>query len=118
MKIEKPGFRRIPEKTGERQPVWKFNSFAEMKNALTKRMEFFDEMGCRASDHGLDYAMYVPASEEEIEAIFAKGMEGEPISKEEELKYQDCIYAVMQEENTIVWDGQCSFITDVNVTMT
>ena len=25
---------------------------------------------------------------------------------------------VMQEENIIVWDGQCSFITDVNVTMT
>ena len=59
-----------------------------MKNALTKRMEFFDEMGCRASDHGLDYAMYVPASEEEIEAIFEKGMAGEPISKEEELKYK------------------------------
>ena len=45
-------------------------------------------MGCRASDHGLDYAMYVPASEEEIEAIFEKGMAGEPISKEEELKYK------------------------------
>ena len=35
-------------------------------------MEFFDEMGCRASDHGLDYAMYVPASEEEIEGILKK----------------------------------------------
>lgn len=43
-----------------------------MKDALTKRMEFFDEMGCRASDHGLDYAMYVPASEEEIEAILKR----------------------------------------------
>lgn len=93
------------------------HSFAEMKNALTKRMEFFDEMGCRASDHGLDYAMYVPASEEEIEGIFEKGMAGEPISKEEELKYKTA-FMLYAEENIIVWDGQCSFITDVNVTMT
>ena len=87
MKIEKPGFAAYLKKLGEAAGM-EIHSFAEMKNALTKRMEFFDEMGCRASDHGLDYAMYVPASEEEIEAIFAKGMEGEPISKEEELKYK------------------------------
>ena len=26
-------------------------------DALTKRIEFFAEMGCRASDHGLDYVL-------------------------------------------------------------
>lgn len=41
-------------------------------------MAFFDEMGCCISDHGLEYVMYAPASEEEVETIFAKKMAGEP----------------------------------------
>ena len=34
-------------------------------DALTKRIEFFAEMGCRASDHGLDYIPYREATKEE-----------------------------------------------------
>lgn len=45
-------------------------------------------MGCRISDHSLDYAMYVPASEAEIEDIFAKAMAGGEVSYEEALKYK------------------------------
>ena len=45
-------------------------------------------MGCRISDHSLDYAMYVPASEAETEEIFAKAMAGGEVSYEEELKYK------------------------------
>ena len=35
-------------------------------------MDFFASMGCCVSDHGLEYAMYAPAADQEIEAIFAK----------------------------------------------
>ena len=35
-------------------------------DALTKRIEFFAEMGCRASDHGLDYIPYREATKEEV----------------------------------------------------
>ena len=63
-------------------------TFADIKEALKKRMAFFDEMGCRASDHALEYVMYAPASEEEIEAIVAKKLAGGEITKEEELKYK------------------------------
>ena len=45
-------------------------------------------MGCRASDHALEYVMYVPASEEEIEVIVAKKLAGGMVTKEEELKYK------------------------------
>lgn len=45
-------------------------------------------MGCRASDHGLDYVMYVPASDEEVEKIFTKAVNGGNVTKEEELKYK------------------------------
>lgn len=64
------------------------NSFRTLKEALKLRLAFFEEMGCRASDHSLDYAMYVPASEEEVEQIFAKALNGEAISYEDGLKYK------------------------------
>ena len=63
-------------------------SYADLKEALKKRMAFFDEMGCRASDHALEYVAYVPATEEELEAIFAKRLAGEPITREEELQFK------------------------------
>ena len=64
------------------------NSFRTLKEALKIRLAFFEEMGCRASDHSLDYAMYIPASEEEVEQIFAKALNGEAISYEDGLKYK------------------------------
>ena len=48
----------------------KIKSFADLKKALIKRMDFFDTMGCRISDHGLDYVMYNPLPAEDVEAIF------------------------------------------------
>ena len=63
-------------------------SFAALKEALKKRMAFFAEMGCRASDHALEYVMCVPASEEELEGIFAKRLAGERITREEEMKFK------------------------------
>lgn len=45
-------------------------------------------MGCRASDHGLEFVMYVPATDEEIEAIFQKRLNDEPVTREEELKFK------------------------------
>ena len=41
-------------------------SFRDLKEALKKRMLFFDKMRCRASDHGLEYVMYVPETEENV----------------------------------------------------
>ncbi len=55
----------------------------DMKKALLARMEHFDKNGCRASDHGLDYVPYRPASPEALEAIFQKGMKGETVTVEE-----------------------------------
>ena len=63
-------------------------SFADLCKALSIRMDFFASMGCSVSDHALEYVMYVPASDEEIESIFAKRMSGESVTREEELKFK------------------------------
>ncbi len=59
--------------------------------ALTDRIEFFAEMGCRASDHGLDYIPYREATKEEVNAIYQKAMKGEAVTTEEAEKYQTYI---------------------------
>lgn len=56
---------------------------ASLKRALTVRMEHFNENGCRASDHGLDYVVYKEASEEEINAVIARALAGESVSAAE-----------------------------------
>jgi len=66
----------------------KITTFAELCKAIDERIEFFASMGCRASDHALEYIMYNPASPEEIERIFAKRLAGEMVTREEELKFK------------------------------
>ena len=66
----------------------RIQSFDSLKEAMMKRMRYFDERGCRVSDHGLNYVMYVPAEKEEIEAIFQKGLAKEPLIDDEIAKYK------------------------------
>ncbi len=56
--------------------------------ALDSRLDFFQDMGCVASDHGLDYVVYNSASSKEVEAIFKKALLGETISVDEMEKYK------------------------------
>ena len=63
-------------------------TFADLKRAIAKRYDVAASLGCRASDHALDYVMYAPASEDQIEEIFAKGLAGEQLSEQEILQYK------------------------------
>lgn len=63
-------------------------SFASLKTVLQKRMAFFASMGCKLSDHGLDAVRYVPAGEDEIEAIFLKRKNHMRLTPGEILKFK------------------------------
>ena len=63
-------------------------NYAELKAAIAKRYDYVATLGCVASDHALDYVMYVPATEEEVEAIFQKGLAAEPLTEHEVLQYK------------------------------
>ena len=60
-------------------------------DALTERLEYFASLGCRASDHGLDYIPFRPSSESHVNAIYQKVMRGEEITVEEAEKYQTAV---------------------------
>ncbi len=87
MNIEKPDYLDYLCKLAEAAEV-EIKSFADVKEALKKRLAFFDEHGCKNCDHGVDFVMYQPASEEEVEAIFAKRLADEALSAEEALKFK------------------------------
>ena len=61
------------------------NTFADLKNALQSRLDFFASQGCSVSDHALEYVMYQPASDDEIEAIFAKRKGGAAVTRQVKL---------------------------------
>ena len=64
------------------------NSLNDLCDALADRIKYFDEMGSRLSDHALDVVCYAPATYEEANAVFLKGIKGESISAEEQDKYK------------------------------
>ena len=53
------------------------SSFSLLKQALSDRIAYFAEAGCRASDHGLSVFPCTPCTEEEAERIFQKAMSGQ-----------------------------------------
>lgn len=62
--------------------------FDDWKESLSDRMDYFAKMGCLASDHGLLYVPWLKADEKEIADIFDKRMQGNTVSREEELKFK------------------------------
>ena len=97
MNMEKPDYTSYIEKLGAAAEM-EIRSFAELKAALKKRMDFFESYGCKASDHALEYVMYVPETEENIEKIFAKRLAGENPNREEELKFKTAFMLFVAEE--------------------
>lgn len=119
MNLEKPDYLEYLEKLGEVSGV-EIKSFKDLKEALSRRLVFFDEMGCRASDHALEYVMYAPASDNEIEDIFSERLIGAEISKEDELKFKTAFMTFVAGEYTkLGWAMQLHYgcKRDNNTTM-
>ncbi len=77
--IQKPGFvdyiHQLEKVVGS-----EFKCIRCVQNALSQRIDFFDKMGCHASDHGLDHMVCTPGTDEEATAIFQKAMAGEAVT--------------------------------------
>ncbi len=110
MNIEKPDYLDYLDKLCEAAGMGEINSFASLKEALKKRMEFFASCGCNVSDHGLEYVMYYPASDDEIEAIFLKRLNRMIPTREEQLKFKTAFMLFLgREYHRLDWAMQLHF---------
>ncbi|SMF44875.1 D-glucuronate isomerase [Alteromonadaceae bacterium Bs31] len=67
------------------------NSFDDLIAALRVRHDYFAEVGCRLSDHGLETVFAEDYTEAEIKAIFAKVRGGNELSQDEIKQFQSCM---------------------------
>lgn len=81
-------------------------SFADLEKALSKRVAFFAEMGCVASDHSFAYVPFRPASDDEVEKIYQKAVGGGKLEICELEKYQ-----------TVLLSHLCADYTSHNIAM-
>jgi glucuronate isomerase len=73
-------------------------SFRDLKAALKIRLAYFARHGCQVSDHALEYVMYAPASEEEVEAIFARRLAGETVTYADQLRFKTAFMGFVAQE--------------------
>lgn len=78
-------------------------SYKEMMKAIEARIDYFDERGTVASDHGIGVLAYAESTDEEIEAIFVKAVAGTDVTFEESAKFQTRLLADL---------GECYFDRD------
>ena len=82
----------------EKASGMKIVSFDALKKALHARLDFFAAHHCSLSDHGLNYVMYAPAAEAEVEKIFSERLAGKIPDAEDEAKFKFAFMAAMAAE--------------------
>lgn len=88
--------------------------------ALIKRLDFFIENGCRASDHALEYPPFKIASDKEIDAVVKKALSGEAVSEAEAEAYKTKILLALGCEyakKNVVMQWHMNAIRDNNKAM-
>lgn len=87
MNIEKPDFLSYLNKLSKASNI-DIRDFKSLCAAITNRMEYFQQHGCSVSDHGLEFVIYYPASEEKIDSILKKRFAGELPTGTEALQFK------------------------------
>ena len=85
--LQAPGFASYIERLGAAAGM-AIKSAKDVCEALGKRLSFFVERGCKASDHGIPMVPFTKATDAEVEAIFQKALAGNVLTPSEIDAYQ------------------------------
>ena len=96
--IHKEGFADYMAKLAQSVGRERLNSVEDVCAAMSVRLEFCKNLGCRASDHGLDYIPFRPCSAEAANAAYQKALKGETLTLEETEGYQTAILLYLGRE--------------------
>lgn len=73
-------------------------SYKDVIAALLKRVDYFNDNGCRVSDHAFNYMPFEPADDSTVETAFQKAMNGEPVSEKERDAYKTAVMLALGEK--------------------
>lgn len=76
----------------------RIQGFADLKEALRLRMEYFAAKGCKLADHGLSKAEFTQFSEEEVSGLFQKRLAGGRLTRHECIRYRTALLSFLAEE--------------------
>ena len=99
MNLEKPDYSDYIKKLAEVSGVT-IRAFSDLKTALVNRMDYFAQNGCVVSDHALEYVMFEPASNDELEVIFRKALIKDRITRKEEMQFKTAFMTFVAGEYT------------------
>lgn len=88
--LEKDGFGEYIARLGAAARI-EIRSFSDLLETLERRMDFFDSLGCRLSDHGLERLYAAEFTDKAADEIFRKKIENQPITPKEVEIYQSAI---------------------------
>ena len=117
--IEKPDFPAYISKLAAVSGV-EINTVDDVVAALDKRLQFFVEMGCRATDHGLQSIPHTFWPESKVNEVFQKRMNGGEVTELEADAYRTYVLTALGKlynKYGIVMQLHASAIRDNNLTM-
>lgn len=87
LELNRPGFVPWVEQLSQVSEL-SIDNYNDFLRAIESRVRFFHSVGCRVSDHALDYVPYAATTKDEAAHIFSKALKGITVSIEEEKKYK------------------------------
>ncbi len=98
MRIEKPDWAAYMKRLGEVAGI-EIETMQDIRDALKRRINFFASMGCRASDHALEYVFCNEAEEYQLDDIVGRILNGKgKPSKDEIEKYKTALLLFLGEQ--------------------
>lgn len=99
MRINMPGYSDYVQKLSEVSGI-QIKNMDDIRHALKLRMDFFETMGCKVTDHALEYVFYRPYTEEIVNKIITRALNNETISTVEEETYKTALLEFLASEYT------------------
>ena len=87
LEINRPTFINWIEELARISGV-QITNLEKLKEALLQRIEFFNEVGCKVSDHALDKIHFEQTTEQQVDEIVRKALTGKTVSQLEEAQYK------------------------------
>ena len=89
--LHKAGFAAYMKQLAKSVGKETLSNVQEVLDALTVRLKFFHDHGCKISDHGLDYVPYRTCTVQQADAAYQKALRGEALTTQEIEGYQTLV---------------------------